>query len=57
MTEVWYTCDELASKLRVSPKTIRRHIRPTMVVGHQNRYEMSDVRAQMTNGNVTELRP
>lgn len=57
MKEIWYTRPELARKLQVSEKTIQRHIRPTMVVGHQNRYEMSDVRAQLTSGNVTELRP
>ena len=57
MSETWYTRAELASKLRVSVKTVQRHIRPTMVIGGQNRYELSDVRAQMTNGNVTELRP
>ena len=57
MTEAWYTKAELARKLRTSEKSIQRHIRPTMVIGRQSRYEMSDVRAQMANGNVIQLRP
>jgi len=60
VTEPWYTKSELANLLRVSPRSVQRHVRPTMVVGGQNRYLMSDVRAQMATDlpeNVTELRP
>ena len=57
MSELWYTKAELARKLRISPKSVQRHIRPTMVVGKQNRYEWSDVLAQRTEGNVVRLRP
>lgn len=57
MADVWYTRPELARKLRVSQKTIQRRIRPTALVGRQNRYEWSDVCAQLQIENVIELRP
>lgn len=57
MSDFWYTRPELARKLRVSEKTIQRRIKPTVVIGRQNRYLMSDVRAQLSQGNVVQLRP
>lgn len=46
--EVWYTALEVARKLRVSVRTVKRRYRPTMVVGRQNRYLMSHIEAQAT---------
>lgn len=59
MSERWYSKRELARELRVSVSSIERHVKPTLVVGHQNRYEMSDVRRQLgdAESNVVELRP
>ncbi len=44
--ERWYSKRELARTLRVSVSTIERNYSPTMVVGHQNRYTMSDIERQ-----------
>jgi Helix-turn-helix domain len=42
--EPWLTKQELAAALKVSTRTIERHrIPPTMRVGGQNRYRLSDV--------------
>lgn len=62
MTETWYTRRELARILRTSPKSIQRYVKPTYRIGRQNRYLMSDVRAQLANRddlpeNVVALRP
>lgn len=61
--ERWYTKQEIARTLRVSTSTIERHVAPTMRVGGQNRYTMSDVQRQLGGSegpgpdNVRELRP
>lgn len=46
--EPWLTKSELASKLKVSTRTIERRIRPSLEVGQQNRYFLSDAVAQLT---------
>lgn len=38
---------ELAMKLRVSPRTIERHVPPTIRVGGQNRYFLSHAEAHL----------
>lgn len=56
--ERWYSKRELARELHVSVSSIERHVRPTLRVGGMNRYEMSDVRRQLSGeSNVVELRP
>jgi hypothetical protein len=61
MTERWLNKRELARELRTSPRTIERLGLPSMRVGGQNRYLMSEVRRFLRDGeapaNVTELRP
>lgn len=60
MAERWYSKRELARELRVSVRSIERHVKPSMRVGAMNRYLMSDVRRQLATDlpdNVTELRP
>lgn len=46
--ERWYSKRELARELHVSVSSIERHVRPTLRVGGMNRYEMSDVRRQLS---------
>jgi hypothetical protein len=61
--EPWLTKRELAAALKVSTRTIERHhIPPTMRVGVQNRYRLSDVERflmgqQQSPAGVVELRP
>lgn len=47
MTEPVLTKRQLAMRLQVSTRTIERHIRPYMRVGGQNRYTLTDARAQL----------
>lgn len=61
--EPWLTKREVAERLRVSVSTVERHISPTICVGGQNRYYMSQVEAQLSGheealpDNVIALRP
>lgn len=62
MNEPWYTQAELAAKLKVSRRTIQRLRLPSMRVGGQNRYLMSQVQAALSERdglpeNVVALRP
>lgn len=62
MTEAWLTKPEVARKLRVSVRTVERMRLPSMRVGGQNRYSMSQVYATINGvpekgGNVIPLRP
>jgi hypothetical protein len=62
VTEPWLTKRELARKLRVSTRTIERLHLPSMRVGGQNRYLMSQVEAALGGhqdlpDNVVPLRP
>lgn len=60
MSERWYSKRELARELHVSISSIERHVKPTIVIGAMNRYEMSDVRRQLSGDrpdNVVDLRP
>ena len=42
--EPWLTKRELAAALKISPRTVERlRIPPTMRVGGQNRYQLSEV--------------
>lgn len=59
MSEPWLKKAEVAAELRVSARTVTRYIRPTAIVGGQNRYLMSDVRRQISADlpdNVVRLR-
>lgn len=61
MSEPWLTKRELARKLRVSTRTVERLHLPTIRVGGQNRYLMSQVEAALAGNdelpdNVTPLR-
>jgi hypothetical protein len=47
VNEPWLTKAELARKLRVSVRTIERIGLPSMRVGGQNRYLMSEVQAHL----------
>jgi len=59
--EPWLTKRELAAKLRVSIRTVERRIEPTVRVGRQNRYWVSDalrqLRAESRLAEVAEMRP
>ena len=61
--EPWLTKRELASRLKVSPRTVTRLRLPHTRVGGQNRYIMSEVVVAMSGGavapfdNVVPLRP
>jgi hypothetical protein len=61
--EPWLTKRELATRLKVSPRTITRLRLPHTRVGGQNRYLMSQVVVAMSGGpleaidNVVPLRP
>jgi predicted DNA-binding transcriptional regulator YafY len=44
-SEPWLTKAELASRLKVSPRTIERLDLPSMQVGGQKRYMVSEVEA------------
>lgn len=60
MNEPWLKRSEVAAELQVSARTVARYIRPTAIVGGQNRYLMSDVRRQISADlpdNVVRLRP
>ena len=62
MTEPWLTKRELASRLSCSVRTIERLRLPSMRVGGQNRYLMSQVERSLAGGaelpdNVVPLRP
>lgn len=60
MSEPWLKKAEVARELQVSERTVTRHIRPSGIVGGQNRYLMSDVRRQISSDlpdNVVRLRP
>lgn len=48
--EPWLTKRELASQLRVSPRTIERLHLPAMRVGGQNRYKLSEVERFLSHG-------
>ena len=50
MSEPWLKKAEVARELQVSERTVTRHIRPSGIVGGQNRYLMSDVRRQIARG-------
>jgi hypothetical protein len=45
--EPWLTKVELASKLKISPRTVERRIKPTLKAGAQNRYFLSDAVRQL----------
>lgn len=47
MNEPWLTKRELATELRVSPRTITRLNPPHTRVGGQNRYRLSEVEAAL----------
>lgn len=47
MTEPWLTKREVASALKVSPRTIERLHPPCMRVAGQNRYRLSEVEASL----------
>ncbi len=47
MSEPWLTKRELAAVLKVSTKSVERHVRPSLRVGGQNRYYQSDAEAQL----------
>lgn len=47
MTEPWLTKRELATRLRVSTRTITRLNPPHTKVGRQNRYYLSEVLAHL----------
>ncbi|HEX5591790.1 MAG TPA: hypothetical protein VFX35_00415 [Solirubrobacterales bacterium] len=47
MAEPWLKKTELASVLKLSPRTIERKIKPTLKAGNQNRYLLSDAVAQL----------
>lgn len=47
MTEPWLTKAELAGKLKVSTRTIERHISPSVRIGRVNRYFLSQAEAQL----------
>lgn len=59
--EAWLTKRELASALKVSPRTIERLRPPCMRVGGQNRYYLSEVEAFLKGSDqraeVIPLRP
>lgn len=60
MSEPWLKRSEVARELQVSERTVTRHIRPSAIVGGQNRYLMSDVRRQISRDlpeNVVRLWP
>lgn len=62
MSGPWLTKRELASKLKVSTRTIERLHLPHTRVGGQNRYSMSQVEAALSGNddlpeNVVALRP
>jgi hypothetical protein len=62
VSEAWLTKRELASKLRVSTRTVERLHLPMTKVGGQNRYFMSQVEAALGGHddlpeNVVPLRP
>ena len=61
-SEPWLTKQEVARKLRVSPRTIERLRLPYTRVGGQNRYRMSQVESALAGhkdlpDNVIPLRP
>lgn len=45
--EPWMTKRELAAALKVSPRTITRRIPPSLRVGGQNRYYLSEAIAHL----------
>jgi hypothetical protein len=47
LSESWLTKRELATKLKISTRTVERRIRPSLEVGQQNRYFLSDAVAQL----------
>ena len=47
MSEPWLTKRELARELKVSVRTVERRIKPSLEIGRQNRYFLSDAEAQL----------
>lgn len=60
MNDVWLTKRELAERLKVSPRTIERLAPPSMQVGGQKRYTLSEVerflRGERRRAEVVALR-
>jgi hypothetical protein len=56
MTEAWLTKGEVAQALKISPRSVERHIRPSLTVGAQHRYFMSEVIEQL-RGKPAEVIP
>lgn len=60
MNDPILTKRDVARKLRISTRTVERRIQPSLRVGGQNRYYMTDVLAQLkgipaTGGTVVEF--
>ena len=47
MSEPWLTKRELAAELKVSTRTIERHVPPSLRVGSQNRYYRTEAEAHL----------